>query len=314
VSEATGPRLVMDGISKRFGSLLALDRVSLTLGQGEILGFVGPNGAGKTTAIHILLGFLHSTSGTGSLMGHAFDEPRARARVGYVPDTPMFFPSNAIDAVGFAARLSGVTTARPAIEDTLRRVGVQEWRRDVRKFSRGMQQRVALAQALIHDPEVLILDEPAAALDPEGVLDIRELLKELRDRGKSILFSSHQLGEVEEVSDRVAFLQRGRLLRYGPLEKLLGDGVPDSARTLRVVVRGVRRDAEPLRLFSPYLMQGAATGETAWQVPPTQQRALIEAAWNAGGELLCVEPQTHSLTELYLRWSREGAAGEAADA
>jgi ABC-2 type transport system ATP-binding protein len=188
------PRLIMDGISKRFGSLLALDRVSLTLGPGEILGFVGPNGAGKTTAIHILLGFLHPTSGKGSLMGHALTEPAARARVGYVPDTPVFFPGNAVDAVGFAARLSGVTAAggaiRGEIEDTLRRVGVHEWRRDVRKFSRGMQQRVALAQALIHDPEVLILDEPAAALDPEGVLDIREILKGLRGQEHPLLVPS----------------------------------------------------------------------------------------------------------------------------
>jgi ABC-2 type transport system ATP-binding protein len=177
-----------------------------------------------------------------------------------------------------------------------------------------MQQRVALAQALIHDPEVLILDEPAAALDPEGVLDIREMLKGLRGQGKSILFSSHQLGEVEEVSDRVAFLQRGRLLRYGPLERLLAEDLPDSARTMRVVVRGVPPDAESLRVFSHYLTHDAAPGETAWQVPRTQQRALIEAAWNAGGELVRVELQAHSLTELYLRWSKEGAANEAADA
>ena len=195
MSDATQPRMVLDGISKRFGKLLALDGVSLTVRPGEILSFVGPNGAGKTTAIRILLGLLRATGGWGSLLGRPLGDAEPRARVGYVPDAPVFFPGNAMDAVGFAARLSGARPVRARIEETLRRVGVHEWRRDVRTFSRGMQQRLALAQALIHEPLVLILDEPAAALDPVGVVEVRALLKALRAQGVSILFSSHQLAE-----------------------------------------------------------------------------------------------------------------------
>jgi ABC-2 type transport system ATP-binding protein len=323
MSNAGGPRVVLDHLSKRFGNVLALDAISLTLEPGEILGFVGPNGAGKTTAIRILLGLLRATSGRGSLLGRPLGDAAARARVGYVPDTPVFFPGNAIEQVSFAARLNGMRPARARMEETLERVGVREWRRDVRAFSRGMQQRVALAQAIVHQPQVLtqaliqvlILDEPAAALDPVGVVEVRTLLKELRTQGTSILFSSHQLGEVEEISDRIAFLRDGRLLRCGTLAELAASAQAGSAPRMRVVLRNAPPDSPLLQRFAPYRAPAGdeAGGERAWLVPAAEQRALIEAGWSAGAELVRVEPEASSLAELYLEWSKEpeGGRGEA---
>ena len=213
--------LVFDRITKYFGKTRALEDVSFRAEPGEILGLVGPNGAGKTTAMQIAAGFLLATSGSGSLMGRRFARCCGTAAIGICAGSPVFFAGNAFDALRFAARLNDADATRESLEQVLARVGLREWKRDVRRFSRGMQQRLALALALVHRPKVLILDEPASALDPQGVLDIRTLLRELRAEGAAIVLSSHQLGEVALVSDRIAFLHEGRLLRYGRLNELL---------------------------------------------------------------------------------------------
>ena len=215
------PRLTFSAISKQFGRYTALHPLTLSLEPGEILGFLGPNGAGKTTAIHLALGFLHPSSGSGSLLGRAFGDAEARARLGFVPDVPVFFPESGYRCVEFAARLNGVKDPQLAknIRDLLGAVGLPDDGKDALQYSRGMQQRLALAQALINDPELLILDEPAAALDPAGVQQVRELLRNARNAGKSIFFSSHQLTEVEHICDRIAFLNQGRLVRSGSLRE-----------------------------------------------------------------------------------------------
>src|SRR6204780_1384290 len=202
------PRLAFSAVSKQFGKHTALHPLSLTLPPGEILGFLGPNGAGKTTAIHLALGFLRPSSGTGSLLGRPFGDAEARSRLGFVPDVPVFFSETGFRSVELAARLNGVDDPRLAkdIRDLLAAVGLPNERKDARQYSRSMQQRLALAQALINDTELLILDEPAAALDPAGVLQVRELLRNARHAGKSIFFSSHQLTEVEHICDRIPFL------------------------------------------------------------------------------------------------------------
>src|SRR3984957_8022092 len=215
------PALVFDRVSKYFGEARALADVSFAVEPGEIVGLVGPNGAGKTTAMQIAVGFLLASSGSGSLMGRRFGDAEARRSLGFVPDAPVFFAGNAFDALRFAAQLNDATPTRDAMEQVLTRVGLTEWKQDVRRFSRGMQQRLAMAQALVHAPRVLILDEPASALDPEGVRKVRTLLQELRAEGAAILLSSHQLSEVAMVSDRIAFLHEGKLLRYGRLDELL---------------------------------------------------------------------------------------------
>src|ERR1700733_5776728 len=231
--------LVFDHISNHFGSARALEDVSLSPNPGEIFGLLGPNGAGKTKAMQIDTIFVLPSAGQGTILGPRFSQVSARRQLGFVPDAPVFFEGDVFDALRFAAQLNDVTPTRDAMECVLRRVGLTEWKRDVRRFSRGMQQRLALALALVHDPKVLILDEPASALDPQGVLDVRSLLKELRAEGAAILLSSHQLGEVALVSDRIAFLHEGRLVRYGRLEELLG-----VASEVEIVLRNVQADSE----------------------------------------------------------------------
>jgi ABC-2 type transport system ATP-binding protein len=286
------PALVLDHVSKRFGKAQALEEVSFDVEPGEIVGLVGANGAGKTTAMQIAVGFLLPSSGGGSLMGHRFGDAKSRRLLGFVPDAPVFFAGNAFDALRFAAQLTGLKHTRDAMERVLTRVGLTEWKRDVRRFSRGMQQRLALAQALIHAPRMLILDEPVSALDPQGVLDVRTLLRELRAEGAAILLSSHQLGEVALVSDRVAFLHEGRLLRYGRLDELVG-----SAEQVEIVLRGFTPDAGFRGQW------GVANGLGAWRIPSGETRHFLEDAWSCGAELISVTPVRGDLTSLFLEWS-----------
>jgi ABC-2 type transport system ATP-binding protein len=286
------PALVFDHVSKRFGKAQALEDVSFAVEPGEIVGLVGANGAGKTTAMQIAVGFLLPSSGGGSLMGHRFGDAKARRLLGFVPDAPVFFAGDAFDALRFAAQLNDVTPTRDEMERVLTRVGLTEWKRDVRRFSRGMQQRLALAQALIHAPRMLILDEPASALDPQGVLDVRTLLRELRAEGAAILLSSHQLGEVALVSDRIAFLHEGRLLRYGRLDELVG-----SAEQVEIVLRGFTPDAGFRGQW------GVANGSGAWRIPSDETRHFLEDAWARGAELISVTPVRGDLTSLFLEWS-----------
>jgi ABC-2 type transport system ATP-binding protein len=242
--------------------------------------------------MQIAVGFLLPSSGGGWLMGQRFGDAKARRVLGFVPDAPVFFAGNAFDALRFAARLNEVTPAREAMERVLTRVGLTEWKRDVRRFSRGMQQRLALAQALVHSPRMLILDEPASALDPQGVLDVRALLKELRAEGAAILLSSHQLSEVALVSDRIAFLHEGRLLRYGRLDELAG-----STEQVEVVLRSFTPDAEFVARW------GEPNGAGAWRIPFKRTRDFLEDAWTRGAELMSVTPVRGDLTSLFLEWT-----------
>ena len=178
------------------------------------------------------------------------------------------------------------------MERVLTRVGLTEWKRDVRRFSRGMQQRLGLALALVHAPRVLILDEPASALDPEGVLKVRTLLQELRAEGAAILLSSHQLGEVAMVSDRIAFLHEGRLLRYGRLDELL-----ESTGEMEIVLRNFTPDADFLAQW------GAATAPGTWRIAASEARRFLETVWACGAELVSVTPVRGDLTTLFLEWT-----------
>ena len=286
------PALVLDHVSKHFGKAQALNDVSFAVDAGEIVGLVGPNGAGKTTAMQIAVGFLLPSSGGGWLMGHRFGDAKARQLLGFVPDAPVFFAGNAFDALRFAAQLNDVTPTREAMERVLTRVGLTEWKRDVRRFSRGMQQRLALAQALVHSPRMLILDEPASALDPQGVLEVRALLKELRAEGAAILLSSHQLSEVALVSDRIAFLHEGRLLRYGRLDELIG-----STEQVEMVLRSFTPDAEFVARW------GEPNGAGAWRIPSKVTRDFLEDVWARGAELMSATPVRGDLTSLFLEWT-----------
>jgi ABC-2 type transport system ATP-binding protein len=317
-------RLLYDSIGKRYGQAVALDSLSLAIEPGEIFGFLGPNGAGKTTAIHLAMGLLRPTSGYGELLGQPFSRARAaRARVGYVPDAPVFFAGTALENVLFAGRLNESATGGSAVrgESALRaRAGeLLRWMdlppegKDARRFSRGMQQRLALAQALVHRPELLILDEPASALDPPAVAQIRDALIGAREDGAAVFFSSHQLNEVEQICDRAAFLSGGRLLQTGPMATLLSEGA-----NARVVLRGLARDHTLVQHWQAALARDSAEtqrdaqrGDLVFRVPVTRQRALLEQAWTAGAELIAVQREHRSLADLFA--TREASQKPAAE-
>ena len=294
-------RLIFSAISKQFGKHTALHPLSLSLEDGEILGFLGPNGAGKTTAIHLALGFLSPSSGSGTLLGKPFGDAQARSRLGFVADVPVFFSESAASSVELAARLNGVNDPHLArsIRDLLGAVGLNQGetkaRRDARQFSRGMQQRLALAQALVNDPELLILDEPAAALDPAGVQQVRELLRRARHAGKSIFFSSHQLTEVEQICDRIAFLHQGRLVHCGSLKEF-----QTASDKVEIEVKGIT-GAELTRLDP--MASGVDPARLLITVPAQEQRRVIQEVWVAGGEIVSLTPVRRRLEDLFLEWS-----------
>lgn len=206
----------------------ALSEVTLSVGAGQIFSLLGPNGAGKTTCIKILLSLAHATSGTARLLERPVSDARVRSRVGYLPENHRFPPYLTGEQVlsSFGA-LAGVTRndRRQRVDTLLQLVGMSDWRTvKIKRYSKGMMQRLGLAQALMNDPDLLFLDEPTDGVDPVGRKEIRDVLKNLRDSGKTIFLNSHLLSEVELVSDRVAILDGGRLLREGSVEDLTSTG------------------------------------------------------------------------------------------
>ena len=226
--------------------LRALDGFTLQVETGEIFGFLGPNGAGKSTAIHLAMGFMRPTSGSGRMLGQPFGYAPARRRVGFLAENVALYHRRAESLVRFYGALNGMRGSYLAkrAREALAAVGLQDQAgRNVGKFSRGMLQRVGLAQALVNDPDLLILDEPTSALDPLVRVAVRELLLKAREEGKTIFLSSHLLSEVELVCDRVAVLHRGRLVRLGRTMDLLQSG-EQTARRSRECLESGRRDSE----------------------------------------------------------------------
>lgn len=292
------PVLEFDDVSKRYRSLFArqerwaLRGFSLQVEPGEIAGFLGPNGAGKTTAIHIALGLAQSTSGHGTLLNRSFGDVAARKRIGFLAESPAFYHDSARDVLRFCGALNGVQEPELSLrcKDLLAAVGLlDDADRNIGKFSRGMLQRVGLAQAFMNDPDFLVLDEPTSALDPLSRLQVRELLIAARDRGKSIFLSSHQLSEVELICDRVWFVQHGRVIAAGGTQELmLSSGayeiVADKLEQAPAGLRALRRDGE----------------RWTFGVSTSDQRMAIERIWTAGGTVLSVTPKTRNLEELFV--------------
>jgi ABC-2 type transport system ATP-binding protein len=220
------------GISKRYGDLLAVDDVSFTAESGEVIGFLGPNGAGKTTTMRILTGFIPASDGTALIAGHdIFEDPlAARRAVGYLPEVPPVYPE--MDVVGYlryVAKLKDVPRAKrkAAVERSIERCGLEEvHRRVIGSLSRGYRQRVGLAQAIVHDPSVLILDEPTVGLDPTQVREIRALITDLAsaEQAHTVVLSTHILAEVEVICRRVILIHAGRKVLDSPLDELIQGG------------------------------------------------------------------------------------------
>src|SRR3954463_11208424 len=202
-----------------------LKPLNLSVEKGEVFGYLGPNGAGKTTTLKILMGLIYPTTGTARIFGHSIDQPEAKLNIGFSPEQPYFYDHlTAHELLEYYGQLSGIAAcdrSRRAVA-TLERVGLKDVDRlQLRKFSKGMLQRVSLAQAVLHDPKFLFLDEPMSGLDPIGRREVRDLIQELKDEGKTIFFSTHILSDAEVLCDRVAVLNHGELRGVGVVRELL---------------------------------------------------------------------------------------------
>jgi len=291
------PVLEFEAISKVYRSFLrtehwALHDFSLRVEPGEIVGFLGPNGAGKTTAIHIALGLAQPTSGAGTLLGQKFGTVSVRRKLGFLSENPAFYHQSASDVLKFCGALNAVREPELShrTDELLASVGLTEdANRNIGKFSRGMLQRVGIAQALINDPDLLILDEPTSALDPISRLKVRELLLQSRRQGKSVFLSSHQLSEVELICDRVVFVRRGRVVKSGHTEELLRDpgGLEITAAGVKVAPPGAQESR-------------VQDGHLVFTISAAQQRAAIEHIWSAGGTLISLISKTRTMEELFV--------------
>lgn len=223
------------GLTKRYGSVTAVDSLDMTVRDGELFGFLGPNGAGKTTTIDILLDYTHPTSGETEVLGRPSEDETVRERVGVMPEDFGVYPRlTAEEHVEFVADSKGV---EPDTEALLRRVGLEDdAERRVGGYSKGMKKRLVLATALVGEPDLLVLDEPTSGLDPNGARRIREIVREENDRGATVFFSSHILGQVEAVCDRVGIMRKGSMVTVDSIEGLR-DGV-DAVSQLTVTVDG----------------------------------------------------------------------------
>jgi ABC-2 type transport system ATP-binding protein len=209
-------------------TISVLDGVSLTVPAGTVLGFIGPNGAGKTTTMHVLLGFIRPTSGEARIFGTDVQQSIARQRIGYLPENPDTYRfltgRELLEIAGNLFHITGAALKR-RVDEVLDEVGLRDAaQRRVGSYSRGMLQRIGLAQALINDPDLIILDEPTSGLDPVGRLAIRQTIGRMRDRGKTVFFSSHEMSEVELVCDSVAMLLDGKVIAEGPASRLVPSG------------------------------------------------------------------------------------------
>ena len=224
----------IDGVSRAFGSVKAVDGLSLALAPGEIVGFLGTNGAGKTTTIKMITGLLRPDAGEVSVFGGDPSDPAVRARIGYMPEVATYYPYlNARELLAFYGGICGLDAkaVRERTDSLLESVGLADAaKRPLRTYSKGMLQRAGIAQALLNDPDLLVLDEPFTGLDPLARIHFRELLRSLREKGKAVFFSSHELGETELLCDRVAIMKKGCCVYQGPVKDLAGDGASNLER------------------------------------------------------------------------------------
>jgi len=298
------PAVWCSGLRKRYGRQTAVDDVSFTVGRGEVVGLLGPNGAGKTSVIKMLLGLVRPDAGEVLLLGRPATDPRSRERVGYLPELFRYQPwLTAAEVLHLHVRLAGVAVPQEERLAALATVSLADRANDrVGGFSKGMQQRLGLAVALVARPELVVLDEPTSALDPIGRADVRDLLLSLRSRGVAVLLNSHLIGEVERVCDRVVILDKGRVAASGSLAELLGQ------RELRLRLDRVGPDAEArLAAAGRVLRSGDAyTVALPADEAPSIVPELVADLVRLGVRVHAVEPGRISLEERLLDILRSG--------
>src|SRR5437588_956970 len=280
----------------------ALDRLTLEVRPGEVFGFLGPNGAGKTTTLKLLIQLVFPTSGRAEILGYPVGDLRVKRRIGYLPENPYFYDHlTAEELLTYFAGLFGhrASDSRTRAARLLDEVGIGSERRlQLRKFSKGMLQRVGIAQALVNDPELVILDEPMSGLDPLGRRDVRSLILRLRDRGCTVFFSSHVLSDAEALCNRVAILAQGRLAAAGPLSEM----VSLEARGWELVVSNAAERV--IAAIGPRVRRAVRISEERYSLDlplePPPERLLAELT-AAGARLVSLNPIRDTLEDIFVK-------------
>ncbi len=278
----------------------ALDRLNLRLEAGEVFGLLGPNGAGKSTTLKILLRLIFPTSGSARILGSELGDVSVRSRIGFLPENPYFYDHlTPEEFLNYTADLFGLSSSdrRRRVEQLLQRVGLTS-SRDIplRKFSKGMVQRLGIAQALINDPELIFLDEPMSGLDPLGRREVRDLILQLKGEGKTVFFSTHILSDAELLCDRVAILDRGRLQGCGELREILRLGIASTEAVLE--------DPKPevMSRLEPYVRSVVRTGDRVrFQIPAeTDVATVLNLTLLHGAKIVSLNPVKLSLEDYFL--------------
>ena len=277
--------------------------------SGEIFGYLGPNGAGKTTSMKMAMGLIQPTAGSIQVLGGEIVDPAIRRRIGYLPEHPFFYDYlTAFEILDFYGQLYELPrkARRERIESLLELVGLSHARdRTLRRFSKGMLQRVGIAQALIADPDLVILDEPLSGLDPMGRRDVRNIIVSLKEQGKTVFFSTHILNDIETICDRVAMIVHGQVVRVGPLAEMLNS----ESMGVEIVANGVedpqRGELEALGASLETL--GAAT---RIRLAGESQDAALQALMAGGAMITHVQPHRVSLEELFVREAAEAGGAD----
>jgi len=293
------------GVEKVYRSRLrrkeiaALNGVSFEVGRGEVCAFLGPNGAGKTTSISLLMGFLHADSGEIRVLDYEPGDVRAKAQIGFLPENFAFYKYlNAEKLLRFHHRLAGGRPDEAAnrIGDLLHQVKLTGYETlKIGKYSRGMVQRLGIAQALLNNPQLLVLDEPTSGLDPAGRKEVRDLMFSLKAAGKTIFLSSHLLSEVEQICDKVMIIDRGRLLKSGRMEELLAAG--DRAE---IFANELPAEMEPELVGLGATIERSEHGVRI-EIGTAHKRMVAEKLWAAGYDVVSLQPVRASLEELYMK-------------
>ena len=284
----------------------ALDNLTLDVKAGQIFGFLGGNGAGKTTTIKTLMRLQFPTEGSAKILGHDIADVQMHARIGYCPENPYFYDYlTARELMDYFGELFGLsaTQRKAKCEELLTAVGLEEkdWKRQLRKFSKGMLQRVGLAQSHINDPEIVFLDEPMSGLDPVGRREIRELIAGLRDKGTTVFMSTHILSDIEALCDEVAILRSGKLAASGNLSDLLSSS--GESRAMEINVEGVAADAirEAVEFIAGSTITAKPNGASIQILDESDIEAVLKITSHHGGRLASVQPVKQSLEELFVK-------------
>ena len=292
-----------DHLRKVYGGsrpFVAVQDMNLQVPRGQVFGFLGPNGAGKTTTINMLLGNISPTAGSAQLLGRPIGDIEARAKLGFLPEKFQFHDFlTAEEFLDLHGKLYGMPAAkrRERIGETLEMVGLTARRKSkIREFSKGMQQRVGLAQAILNDPDLVILDEPTSALDPLGRREVREIVTALKAQGKTVMLNSHLLSEIEMTCDQVAILKAGQVIKQGKIDDLL-------AAPATVQMRILNQSPALMRALGSLARTVEAQGEmvTASIVEDGIIPDLVAAVVGSGGRLMSLTPMRESLEDLFIR-------------